>query len=207
MVKVEEFPQPLAGDEAKLLSGAGTWVEGALEELQLDIASIPAALTPKGTWNALTNTPSLVSSIGNVPTLWGNQGGLGSGYTPLNTNRVYRIPITDTSKDIYLNVMGLFRPTDNSDGMEYCLHLCDFTIVNPGGDVALGRPNLDIVAPSTSVVKQQYRPMGWIIPVTTLATKAQTVTNSTVKYLYVKMDNSSLNLNNAHFAGFITENV
>ena len=100
MVKVEEFPQPLAGDEAKLLSGAGTWVEGAL-----------------------------------------------------------------------------------------------------------GRPNLDIVAPSTSVVKQQYRPMGWIIPATTLATKAQTVTNSAVKYLYVKMDNSQWNVNNAHFAGFITENV
>jgi hypothetical protein len=143
---------------------------------------------------------------GNVPTGWGLQGGMYTGYTPVNTNRVYRIPITDTSKDIYLNVMGLFRPSDNSDGLDYCLHMNEFSIINPGGNVVLGRPNLDIIAPSSTIVKQQYRPMGWIIPAATLASKAQTITNSSVKYLYIKMDNQWTTVN-SHFAGFITENV
>jgi hypothetical protein len=157
-------------------------------------------------WN-LNQTSANAANGGHTPTGWTTNAGIYTGYVPNAQNRTFRIPLPDTTKDIYLTTMGLYRPTDNTDGLEYTLHSSFFKIVHTSGDVDLGRPRLDVYAPSANQVEQGYRPMGWIVTKEVLKAKATTVANSAIPYLLINLNVPQWISNNGHFAGFITENV
>lgn len=164
--------------------------------------------TPYLSIHWLTNETVQVSGNGgNQPTFWQDNAGIAGGYVPNNQNRTIRIPMPDTTKDIYLTIMGIYRPTDNSDGPEHAMKHSYFTIKHTSGDVALGRPRLDIYAPGSTIVEQGYRPMGWIVPATTLAAKVSTPAGSAIPYLSINIDVPQWAVNNGLFGGFITESV
>jgi hypothetical protein len=143
----------------------------------------------------------------NNPSYWGIQGGMGTGFVLNGQNKTLRIPITDITKDVYLTIMGLYRPTDNSDGMMYSAHINDYKIISASGDINLGQPRLDVVAPSSTIVEQGYRPCGYIIPASTLASKVIKPAGSAINYLQINVEANPINGLNNHFAGFITESV
>jgi hypothetical protein len=115
-----------------------------------------------------------------------------------------RVPITDVTKDIYLTVIDLFRTVD---GMSCGLQYCDFSLTHTSGNVDLGQPRHDIVAPSSLIVKQGHRGLGWIIPAATVAAKVTTPSGSAIPYLSLKCFNPTESTQNAHFTGIITEYV
>ncbi|UJS26268.1 hypothetical protein [Thiothrix winogradskyi] len=147
----------------------------------------------------------VAASGGNQPVWWVVSAGYGAVYIPPDQNRIFDIPLPDTSKDIYLNALGLWRDGTDTDG--YGEPQTWFTIIHASGDVALGRPRPDIVAPIARQQRWGWKPMGFVIPAAVLQAKAtQLNAIDAIPYLRVRINAPNRGIN-AHFAALITEQV
>ncbi|OQX10491.1 MAG: hypothetical protein BWK73_20095 [Thiothrix lacustris] len=173
----------------------------AMVESKYAVVHMPA-LVFENTANIAVNRNATTG--GNQLAWWQDYAGYGQCYVTAGQNRILDIPVTDTSKDIYLTVDGLQR--DGTDSSGHGISEADFSIVHTSGDVALGRPRLDIKAPITGVCDWGHRPMGFLIPAATLAAKATNLhANSAVQYLRVRITQPA-GLN-GHLSFLLTEQV
>lgn len=173
----------------------------AAVESKYAVVHLPA-LVFENTANIAANRNATTG--GNQLTWWGDYAGCGQCYVPNAQNRVLDIPLTDTSKDIYLTTSGLQR--DGTDSSGHGISEADFSIVHASGDVALGRPRLDIQAPCTGICDWGHRPMGFLIPAAVLAAKATALhANSAVQYLRVRIAQPAGLNGHIHF--ILTEQV
>ena len=109
------------------------------------------------------NNISAISGVngGNQPTLFGVVDGIYNCYVPENQNRTFRIVVSDITKPIYLNVIGMAR---EGDGYDYSMKYANYTLKNTAnGDIILNRPRVDIIAPATSHITSGHRAMGWML--------------------------------------------
>ena len=142
---------------------------------------------------------------GNYPIWSAEYAGYGHSYIPPNQSRIFDIPIVNSSKDIYLTVLGLLRNATDSEALGVTKSI--FEIVHPSGNLILGRPRLDVYAPSTNIIKWGYQAVGFIIPANVLLTKASDInSNSAFKYLRIKINVPNIGYN-ANIGAFITESV
>ena len=154
---------------------------------------------------ANVSTFRTTGSGGNYPLWQSDYAGYSQSYVPLNQNRIFDIPILDTSKDIYLTFLGLIK--NATDGEPVGLTKSTIDIVHSSGDVNLGRPRLDIFAPSTTIIEFSWQPVGYIIPASMLAAKAtDNHVNSAIKYLKIRVNVPNIS-DNANIGAVITEHI
>ncbi len=154
---------------------------------------------------ANVSTFRTTGSGGNYPLWQSNYAGYSQSYVPLNQNRIFDIPILDTSKDIYFTLLGLVK--NDTDGEPIGLTKSTIDIIHSSGNVNLGRPRLDIFAPSTTIIEWGWQPVGYIIPATTLAAKAtDNHVNSAIKYLKIRVNVPNIS-DNANIGAIITEHI
>lgn len=154
---------------------------------------------------ANVGTFRIVGNGGNYPIWGGEYAGYGHSYIPPLQSRIFDIPIVNSSKDIYLTVLGLLRNATDSEAVGVTKSI--FEIVHPSGNLILGRPRLDVYAPSTNIIKWGYQAVGFIIPANILLTKGSDInSNSAFKYLRIKINVPNIGYN-ASISAFITEIV
>jgi hypothetical protein len=115
-----------------------------------------------------------------------------------------RVPLVDTTKDIWLNLVGLGNANGNP------AQWLNTTIIHSSGNIDLGRPKPNLASPYANAyltdVGSGHPMSGWVVTASQLAAKTIKPANSAIPYLELQFRNTN-QADVAYFAGIITETL
>ena len=172
------------------------------------VSKYALTVTPAFTYENTANimgTRSASQGSGNFPVWKDMLDGTAVAYVPNNTTINLFIPLPTDSNKIYLTCLNVQRdsvPESGHLGMSSAQWFVgSVSIAN-----SLGRPRLDVVAPSTKIIKRGLYPVGVEVDLDKYKNLLVRPANSSIRYLplVVVMPNVGYD---ALFGGFVTEDV
>lgn len=166
--------------------------------------TVTPAFTYENTANIM-GTRTASSGSNNFPIWKGMLNGTAVAYVPNNTTINLFIPLPTDSTKIYLTCLNVQRDSVPESG-HLGMASAQWFVSAPTLANSLGRPRLDVVAPSTGIIKLGLYPIGVIVDLEKYKNLLVRPANSGIRYLplVVVMPNVGYD---AMFGGFVTEDV